>query len=379
MQTPNSNIDSSLVTSAIVRKHSSVRYRHRRLIEEKTDIQSNAVSSAICRLPTEILSEIFMHCVVPDETQDEHLSPRAKQAPILLTTICHRWRAVAINLPRLWCKLQLDFRFNGWEKKSSGYTSWLKRTKACPLSLKLIGSWNNMDKLQSIIQPHAQQITSLTLKRVTANAGPFIMEDFHALEELTIHHAFNFPKQDLDRSLSKLPVNLRRLNMPELIFNRKKLNFFADSAWARLTHLDLRIKGLDAFIHILRLCPNVTSLTMEASFSPIEHVAPVTHVNLRTLHMFWSVLRTSSEILFPLTFVTLPNLCVLQARHKKQWSHKEFMAFMTRSKCSLETLILSRSEGIKAEQEEECAALVSSLKLITVPDTDEAIYDPYDW
>ncbi|KIK37619.1 hypothetical protein CY34DRAFT_49080, partial [Suillus luteus UH-Slu-Lm8-n1] len=56
------------------------------------------IPSAICRLPTEILSQIFVFCL----PQDQHLSPKPGLAPMLLTTIWRRWREVAIGFPKLW-------------------------------------------------------------------------------------------------------------------------------------------------------------------------------------------------------------------------------------------------------------------------------------
>ncbi|KIK33273.1 hypothetical protein CY34DRAFT_60136, partial [Suillus luteus UH-Slu-Lm8-n1] len=77
-------------------------------IQKKANIVQSNMSprgnqSAICRLPTEILSRIFMFCL----PQDQHLLPKPGLAPVLLTTICRRWRKVAVGFPKLWCMLQL--------------------------------------------------------------------------------------------------------------------------------------------------------------------------------------------------------------------------------------------------------------------------------
>ncbi|KAG2352740.1 hypothetical protein BDR07DRAFT_1223717, partial [Suillus spraguei] len=51
------------------------------------------LASALSRLPTEILSHIFMYCL----PEDKYLSPASKLAPVLLTRICRRWRDVAVS------------------------------------------------------------------------------------------------------------------------------------------------------------------------------------------------------------------------------------------------------------------------------------------
>ncbi|KAF9023972.1 hypothetical protein BDZ89DRAFT_937458, partial [Hymenopellis radicata] len=49
-------------------------------------------------IPNEILSEIFGHSLrIPTRWR---LDP--KGAPWLLTRVCHRWRELTINLPKLW-------------------------------------------------------------------------------------------------------------------------------------------------------------------------------------------------------------------------------------------------------------------------------------
>ncbi|KAG2355646.1 hypothetical protein BDR07DRAFT_517048 [Suillus spraguei] len=379
MQAPSSNIDSPPVaaTTGGVQKptvradsglemvRNSVRYHQRQYIKEKADtVRSNTLvtvsSPAIYRLPTEILSEIFMYCL----PHDEHLVPRAELAPILFTSICRRWREVAIGLPRLWRTLQLAVGFDDWQKRALCYDSWLKRSGGCPLSLRLL-CHTDCNELQNLLKPYIQQISFLTLDFITCDGGPFMTKDFRTLKELTINpYVLDDPARVIDRSLSKLPVSLRRINMKELLFDREQLEFFTDSVWAHLTHVEVTISGLDAFTRILRLCPNLTSLTMDGVFYPIETVESATHVNLQSLCMSWSGLWSSSEDIAPFKVITLPNLRVVEARHNERWPHKEFMEFLTRSECSLERLVLDCAMGITAGQREEYATLVPSFELI---------------
>ncbi|KAG1771197.1 hypothetical protein EDD22DRAFT_842790 [Suillus occidentalis] len=101
---------------------------------------------------------------------------------------------------------------------------------------------------------------------------PFVMDDFHALKELTILQRGNDPA----RAIHKLDLTL-------VSFNPKQLD--PDSAWACLTHVEINPHGLDEFIHLLRLCPNLSSLSMSEIKNPIkiESPEPVTHDNLQYL------------------------------------------------------------------------------------------------
>ncbi|KAG2035628.1 hypothetical protein BDR03DRAFT_1092986 [Suillus americanus] len=381
LETATSNVDSPLVsaTTGELRKPSdaiigedpglqavrnSVVCRRRQLIEVKADVgQSNTLhgsfSSPIWRLPTEILSQIFLYCL----PEDEHCMYASRQAPLLLTRICRRWREVAVSLPRLWCRLQLEVCHKAWQERAFGYDSWLKRSGGGPLSLRL-KCRSDWSKLRSLLQPYIQQISSLSLDFLFCN-GPFVMEDFHALKELTIRqYVRDHPEQAIKRSLSKLPVNLRRINMKDLWFDCKQLDCFTASAWARLTHLEIGVDGLNAFTRILRLCPDLSSLKMIGIFYTIEFPELVMHTNLQSLSMSWSVLSNTDEDIGLFEVITLPNLRVLEARHTGRWPHEPFMEFLTRSERPLERLIFAKGVWTTERERAEYAALVPSFELI---------------
>ncbi|KIK41654.1 hypothetical protein CY34DRAFT_805814 [Suillus luteus UH-Slu-Lm8-n1] len=73
--------------------------------------------------------------------------------------------------------------------------------------------------------------------------------------------------------------------MTHVLFSHKQS--VPDSAWARLTHTKIKIHELDEFPRLLRLCPNLSSLSMFDITLPIkvETSGPVTHANLHYLHM----------------------------------------------------------------------------------------------
>ncbi|KAG1830968.1 hypothetical protein DFJ58DRAFT_617144, partial [Suillus subalutaceus] len=68
------------------------------LVEQKNKIIESInlhkrLVSPLWRLPTEVLSQIFCHC----------LPPIPKLAvPMSLTRICRRWREVVVDMPNLW-------------------------------------------------------------------------------------------------------------------------------------------------------------------------------------------------------------------------------------------------------------------------------------
>ncbi|KAG1874359.1 hypothetical protein F4604DRAFT_740487 [Suillus subluteus] len=113
---------------------------HRQLTEQKEKIISSIMSyknlvSPLWRLPSEVLSHIFVHCL----PEDKYLSPALELAPVLLTRICRRWREVAVGTPSLWCRLEVP-----WVPRTQQGLSfrvclhiWLQRSQGRPLSLAL--------------------------------------------------------------------------------------------------------------------------------------------------------------------------------------------------------------------------------------------------
>ncbi|TDL16194.1 hypothetical protein BD410DRAFT_707447, partial [Rickenella mellea] len=52
----------------------------------------------IKRVPVEIISNIFIHCL----PADSYAVPVKDKAPINVSSVCNRWREIATSTPRLW-------------------------------------------------------------------------------------------------------------------------------------------------------------------------------------------------------------------------------------------------------------------------------------
>lgn len=76
--------------------------------------QLKRITSSIRRLPDDVLSEIFLAGLDENLLVKECLShfSNMRRAPWIFTTVCSRWRNVALSFPRLWSTitLQLDRR-----------------------------------------------------------------------------------------------------------------------------------------------------------------------------------------------------------------------------------------------------------------------------
>ncbi|KAJ7472791.1 hypothetical protein FB451DRAFT_1558947 [Mycena latifolia] len=103
--------------------------RHRAELEDFAK-SHRAMVSAFRRLPTEILSKIFVESVDVNAKFD----PRRNE-PWIIAQVCHRWRAVAITSPRLWRHFNLPYTRNGPNLRPA-LTLQLERASNAPLSIR---------------------------------------------------------------------------------------------------------------------------------------------------------------------------------------------------------------------------------------------------
>ncbi|KAG1774408.1 hypothetical protein EV702DRAFT_534648 [Suillus placidus] len=257
---------------------------YRQLIEKKDGITHSMnlhkrLVSGIWRLPTEVLSHIFVHCF----PETSHISPPSKTlAPMLLTRVCRRWREIAVGMPRLWCRLRLyssEVDNRCWESIAFCYDLWLKRSRGLPLSLEV---WCRSDdsntRLRSFIQPYINQISSLSLHFSPLTNWPELMfENLSALQELIVC-AYNDSKMpQIAQSVSQLPLTMRSLKITFPVLSLHGFSAFTPLL-ARLTHIEVAIYQMNAVPDMLVLCPNLSSLTILTGVKQQMRVSrPITH------------------------------------------------------------------------------------------------------
>ncbi|KAH9475519.1 hypothetical protein JR316_0012634 [Psilocybe cubensis] len=117
---------------------------------EKPISEYRCIVSLIRRIPSDILSKIFRHCL------PTHRNPTisASEAPMLLTRVCSRWRNVTLSSPRLWSHLHITFHHEVpiktvydrtpletvsalLRKRCDAIKEWMVRSGDCPLHLSI--------------------------------------------------------------------------------------------------------------------------------------------------------------------------------------------------------------------------------------------------
>ncbi|KAG1863569.1 hypothetical protein DFJ58DRAFT_773814 [Suillus subalutaceus] len=315
---------------------------HQQLVERKDKIAQSLNlhkrhGSALWRLPTEVLSEIFHHCLT---NSDDSELPSDLEVLMWLTGVCQRWRVVAVGTPSLWCRLSVapDRRYD-WNNEVLYYDLWLKRSRGHPLSLKLYccKNWHSSE-LRSFLQPYIHQISSLFINfAFGANQPELMLTDIPALQELTIV-AMGIDGSAIVQCISRLPITLRRLEIIGPSFDLGHVSL-CSRVWARLTNVIIAIREPNAVLRLLQLGPDLSSLAIRTSLRSIQALVPFMHVGLQSLR--------------------------INAGFMEPWPHVEFKAFLMRSNCALETLILGSGTGTTDEQRAEYVALVPSLNVVS--------------
>ncbi|KIK34813.1 hypothetical protein CY34DRAFT_812655 [Suillus luteus UH-Slu-Lm8-n1] len=356
-------------------------------IIKSINLHKNFVST-LWRLPTEVLSQIFHYCL-PEIGEFQHLKPPSVlEAPMLLTSVCRRWREVAIATPTLWCELlvAIDCKDQWRKRRIFCYKSWLKRSRGCPLSLELFtDSPYNWSKILPFLRPHANRISSLCIHM------PFEEEKFDiidilspTLQELiivTLNPTLDEPIFDIDTFMTNSQVQgisqlsaLHSLHVLDSSFYVRLLSSFDPALWARLTNITLGADDPDTVLHLFRLAPNLSSFHMLYMLDepddgiPSFELKPFTHTKLQSLRITSNHGRLSTRELSKLfDTLSLPNLRVFQVNGEPLWPHAQFKAFLTRSKCPLETLFLGTKVGTRHKQRAEYVALIPSLEILVAP------------
>ncbi|KAG2057409.1 hypothetical protein BDR06DRAFT_1005049 [Suillus hirtellus] len=350
---------------------------HRQLLKKKDRIRHSMIlhkglTSRLWRLPTEVLSQIFHHCL-PDHCFPESNRPSALEAPVLLTGVCRRWREVAVNTPSLWCNVSVGFdnlRYYYLEElQASRYDVWLKRSRGHPLSLSLVCEADDAARLQSLLQPYINQISSLSIIFHEDVVEPeLLLDDLPVLQELTIRtlkENRNRHSPSIGKSLSRLPATLRSLKVVEWYFNTTQTSF--GPAGSHLTNLDVAtLLHQSTVIHLLQLCPNLSSFKFCGQFDTNETLDSFTHTKIQTFRVL-ARCDASSYLSGLFSALSLPNLRVLEkyCSGSVRYPDEELKAFLARSKCPLERLIFS-SRGKPTMTDEVRAKYIDILPSVEI-------------
>ena len=127
--------DMDACRTRIARAHAEMHFleRQRSAVQQRVAVH-RARLSPLRTVPDQVLQEIFQHCL-PDTP---YVVPSARAAPLVLTHVCRRWRAVAHGSSELWASIALHDRgVWNYELEVEMVTRWLDRSCTRPIRMRI--------------------------------------------------------------------------------------------------------------------------------------------------------------------------------------------------------------------------------------------------
>ncbi|KAJ7081815.1 hypothetical protein B0H15DRAFT_446523 [Mycena belliarum] len=228
-----------------------------------------SILSSLRRLPTEILSEIFMHC----SDEEDGFKPRKYAA------VCSRWRDVALSTPRLWCNVCLQDEKTAPRSLFSLLSLQLQRSGQGPLSVTFSDRHSNNNMILELLLAVSHRWRSLDLT-ITSSQQRCICRSpshFPILKRLSIRVMSSFNLGNLSRPL---PL-LEELTLEARYDIRFKL------PWTNFTKCTLVQCVPSQVLEVIRASSAIAELSLFECWTPAEPEATETPrtTNIRYLNI----------------------------------------------------------------------------------------------
>ncbi|KAK6974618.1 F-box domain-containing protein [Favolaschia claudopus] len=281
--------------------------------------EMNAVLDPFARLPLEISSEIFVHCL--DNTAS---NPGALQVPLLLLNICHSWTNIALSTTNLWTTIDVTFPCSRGLKKL--LPMWFQRARNRKLSVCLSnGKFSGDLDVLDVVWNHGRQLKCLELRQAPD-------DDRHSPEPI-----------DIWGGRTPLPLS----SLTTLVIGGMVKN--------QLVSLPI--------IRLLRLAPNLLECFIDAIRVPLFSNDPdLMHLTLRRLVVGKLGKRPRGDDEY-LGLLSLPFLEALSLPMIEVDDHT-LIEFFKRSSPPLRELVLGNAPAFDAL--EECLHLAPDLQTFEI-------------
>jgi hypothetical protein len=319
--------------------------------------------SPVRRLPPEVLSEVFLHCL-PDKA---FVDPAPLEPPLLLANVCTTWRSIALSTAGLWSSIAVNVTGVDICPHKDLVKLWVGRSGSHPLSFQILGELKKganglpvpggqtaAPSLLDVFIPHHARWWKIHLEynglgmetglaRIPENIT------FPRLEDVHLERSMFFNSLDLPRATSMVQA-APRLHRLSWICSSECRNMIIP--WSQLTLLNLTGSILfgDHCLGIIQECPMLKSGSFvimgpaDSELYPYK-IPRFVHHNLELLD-----LHTQGDLREYFNRLTLPRLRELSIEmgyfehSQRMWPHAQFMELLSRSECSLEALALSNAD-----------------------------------
>ena len=302
--------------------------------------------SPIRRLPVELLTEIFMHCL----PRKKFILPSDADSPLRLMQVCTLWWKVCTTSPQLWTSIEIllpaaqdtSAQVKMLESLSSAKTAlletWVSRSGNLPLSLSIQNKLLSVQGIQRLLSKCARRLQHI--KILVPNKERCMLEDceYTQLTSLEIQSPLGLQHVSVD-NLSNILTRTPSLqqftwvNVSTPVFRPPSLMLH----WPTITHLTLNATiTLKHCIHILSMVVNATTIEFRdvSGFPPVPDCPDINLPYLSRL-----TLGSRHDISRVFEVLTLPRLTHLSLVFLT-WPHAAITGFFRRSRCPLQSLDL---------------------------------------
>lgn len=308
---------------------------------------TDSLLSPVCKLPFEILGEIFLH-YVKDNSDPEALF----DIPVLqLTHVCRSWQEVAVTFKTLWSNIVLNLNGSG---QGSGLE--LRRDHALFLEMLITRSGGQVfdfsvhdskctltadgaSMISPILRRHAHRCRTLTVPVLVFTVIPDELQvSWPRLRALSISSLETPSSTEIVRFLGSAPGLYTVMCIGEM-------NLLLP--WARVIHLHLALLSPAHAMEIISCCPSLQRVDLSLlliclPYTEVPHItSPLRHLSLRldprddyeTLSLLFDALTLPdlSSISFTPYIPGTPRGCI-------KWPMEKLSAFLARSACLITVL-----------------------------------------
>jgi hypothetical protein len=298
----------------------------RREFLENYRTKITAAMAPIRKLPPELLSHVFYHCL--PESPSVHFS---REAPFTLTQVCKQWRAIALSRSSLWCALNIELDQKKPEAANSYVSTWISRSGTLPLTIELFAQRANPDHpaFQTILlQPHRWGVISFFVSYPFIQALQHIEGRTPMLYECHIDVSSN---PDIGPSFDTF-YSAPKLRSITLSMDPNFIRY----PWSQLTRLNLLQLPTELCLKVVKMCSNLLECELQDALWLGDLSASVTS-NLTLLSLQEVEYGFHPNIL---ENVTLPALAAMWINLIDVFESRCFMAMICRSRCCLTRLYL---------------------------------------
>lgn len=342
----------------------------------------------IAQLPSEILEEIFLRSLPSD-----FVTPSQTQAPISLTMVCRKWRALALALPVLWSSMSTT---SDWPLRvfapcptspndpqlneilgSPSFTVvrsnqpvvWMHRAKSLPFRMEIaipLGDiwFGPRDPYKTWVLQTSGQWSYLRIHAASSKIAVLLTETLPKVQTLELVGRY---KANHDSGMSYTCRADFDLEPGNFCFPWISLTTFeASKTWIIV----------DQLLAILKGCPNLQ--ICRAKIQDLYTVGRFPYITQNTIHTTLLTLELRSSCDYPfkrlIDSLTTPSLTTLRCiNHRKQnkWPHTNIVDFAKRSCCPLRTIYVRNLWVEKDAAVQSARAMLSAF-----PTLEEVDFEP---